>query len=153
MATTDTARTDAKAGVCSMCRSGTHALCARGDCVCPASTCRGRRYRDKQRAEVNPAPAPIQRARKAAPAPAKDRPVFRLVKEAPPAPARKVGLSDHLLPLLVEIPGDDFDWYSVAETPSPRAAGHMVGRCRKLGIPGWEWAAADGKVYVRRKAQ
>jgi hypothetical protein len=95
----------------------------------------------------------IRRARAASPPPAADRPVFRLVRKDPPVPPpkpRKPGLSDRMLPLLADIDAADLEWWSVAECPTPRSAAVMATRCRKLGIPGWEWKAADGEVYVRR---
>jgi hypothetical protein len=63
---------------------------------------------------------------------------------------RKLGLSDHLLPLLDDIPQDSEEWWSVAECPTSRGAAVMCGRCRKLGVPGWEWKAGDNEVFVRR---
>lgn len=135
-----------KAGWCSMCRSDMHSMCASASCTCPDK--RRHRGRPGFAGRDDAQPTPIDRARKASPPASVDKPVFRLRKEEPPEPPRKLTLSDQLLPMLASI--EDGDWYSVAECPTSRGAGVMAGKCRKLGIPGWEWRAAGEKVYVRK---
>jgi hypothetical protein len=158
---------DEKAGWCNNCRAGSHRMCASLRCDCKQGQHSSRPSRSdgppigREARPLRPvkdeAPGDDVRRRaresaKQALGTAADKPVFRLEKKSPPEPPRKLGLSDHLVPLLAEIPADDADWYSVAECPTSRGAAVMATRCRKLGIPGWEWKAADGEVFVRRSA-
>lgn len=152
---------DAKAGWCSTCRRGAHALCAAPGCEChrmgeahPNRPEPGARPR-----AIPPAPAPASSAKPAKPAKAKKvEPVWELVKEDPPAPPpipKKLTPAERVQPFLEAIAeADDKDWHRVVIFGTPHAAGRAKAALAKEFADGWEWKAARDSeqrpaVFVR----
>lgn len=159
--------TDTKAGFCSNCRAGSHALCASPTCSCPDA----RRHRGRP----DYAKVPTNQRRPAnhngnrseirggglasSPAKAKPtKPVFELVRADPPAPrSSKTTLVERARPLLEQLmAADERDWHRLAVLPSTAGAGHARARMAKAyGAKEWEFVAArldevdQSALYVR----
>lgn len=159
-------RRDAKAGYCSFCRQGSHALCASSSCRCPQPRRHPRRptaTADRPGAPTNglavhthvhvpPAPPPKK------PAKGRPDPDFTLVKADPPAPPRpsyRKTLVEKIRPSLEQIMAEgSHDWYRVALYEG-RGAGVAKGRLAKAYRTEWEWRSVwlpetgQSAVYVR----
>lgn len=158
-ASTTTVR-DAKAGWCSTCRRGAHALCAAPGCECHRM---GEDHPNRPEARTAPATAPVA----AVPAPAKPKatkppkaaPVWELVKATPPPTAKKQSPAELAQPMLEAIlESEDLDWWRIALFGTPHAAGRVKAQLAEEFPEGWEWKSArddEGRpaVFVRRVAE
>ena len=166
-ADTDT-RTDTKSGYCSMCRSGSHALCGS-----PSCRCRGGTHPNRPDAVARRRAAPsngsasrvmardASRAADGATTRQKAKvtePVWELVKADPPAPPPKpqrLTLVERARPFLEELMAQgNHDWHRVVVFPSSMAAGQATGRLRKA-YREFEWKGCrvpdigQSAVYVK----
>jgi hypothetical protein len=149
---------DAKAGWCSTCRRGSHALCAAPRCECHRM---GEDHPNRPEPGARPikaAPAPAPAAKARAP---RTEPVWELVKADPPAPPpkaakpKKLTPAERAQPFLEAIVEDgDLDWHRIALFGTPHAAGRIKAALATEFAEGWEWKSArddQGRpaVFVR----
>lgn len=156
MTTTAPAAVDAKAGFCSFCRGGNHALCASETCACSQTRHPGR-HRSGGAARPTP-PRPPKAAGKSPPAPPKParptEPVWELVRADPPTPPPK--MAERVRPMLEQLMAEENrEWHRVVIFPKPGSAGYVKGRLAKLYPREWEWKAVrlddvgQSAIYVR----